>query len=847
MPTRRATPAAPAVGIEFREILSGDLRTDGGDKTPFKYDVKVVIADLATFQRAARHVGAVTVGNVTWKDPRNPKGPRTKVAVTPGKFEMFKKDPRVRKKMYFQFDFSFLDANNKKVIAHGQKRLFDDSGFDAAGDLTTVFMELEQDKKVFAKGVVTVKLGGFITQFMSLKAIGGTNKSRGKATSQFFGFMNVHLRQIYKRMPLIFKDDAQLTREEMRTLRFAAKAMLPNPLPKNGPQIDDIVKNLEGFIANASSGRLRAMRFALQQFGLVVPVNEDDIANVRGFMRRELQRPERSLFRDVFVLLHQMVALPYYSHRKADKLVGYVRPNVRAKQDKLELPITRRPPDRVYDAVIAGSGPAGSVLAARLVAQGKSVLVLEAGPYVPEKKIQSDELGAIGKTYKDAGLQRANEQIFTPDPGLFILQGRCVGGGGLINNAVCFMLPKERQAQWRNVGFPISEANLLRAFQTTGAEIKVGPISEKAKHLNPAVQLLEPAFGPVTKPDPMAYPKPGLSECLVNMHRCESFGLCNVGCGAGRKTNALQVHLKAATKGDCTIVPDAEVTDLSLKGGRVEGMHVRLRDGKEVTVRGKQYVLACGPIGSSRVLLRTTGIGRLKLPIGNRLSANVGSPMFAFTRQTHHPRASVQIAHYYWPDSADDGFVIESWYNPPGANSLSMPGFFDEHHFRMLQYARSVGAAPLVGTEANGRVRVDGHGDAEISLPIRKFEIARLRAGLVKLATSFLQGGAHVALAGFADGFEMFSAADVTRFDKELKRLETDATLRYKLTVGTGHPLGGNAMSDDPSIGVVGKDFRVKGVDNLRVCDGSVFPMSAAVNPQWTIMAMAHLCAETMA
>ncbi len=117
----------------------------------------------------------------------------------------------------------------------------------------------------------------------------------------------------------------------------------------------------------------------------------------------------------------------------------------------------------------------------------------------------------------------------------------------------------------------------------------------------------------------------------------------------------------------------------------------------------------------------------------------------------------------------------------------------------------------------------------------------------MRLANSFLQGGANVALAGFADGFEMFSAADVTRFDKELKRLETDATLRYKLTVGTGHPMGGNAMSDDPSIGVVGKDFRVKGVDNLRVCDGSVFPMSTAVNPQWTIMAMAHLCAETMA
>ena len=66
---------------------------------------------------------------------------------------------------------------------------------------------------------------------------------------------------------------------------------------------------------------------------------------------------------------------------------------------------------------------------------------------------------------------------------------------------------------------------------------------------------------------------------LVNMYRCESFGLCNVGCGAGRKTNALQVHLKAATKGDCTIVPDAEVTDLSLKGGSIEGMDSALAPG----------------------------------------------------------------------------------------------------------------------------------------------------------------------------------------------------------------------------------------------------------------------------
>jgi choline dehydrogenase-like flavoprotein len=38
----------------------------------------------------------------------------------------------------------------------------------------------------------------------------------------------------------------------------------------------------------------------------------------------------------------------------------------------------------------------------------------------------------------------------------------------------------------------------------------------------------------------------------------------------------------------------------------------------------------------------------------------------------------------------------------------------------------------------------------------------------------------------------------------------------------------------------------VRGINNLRICDGSVFPDSAAVNPQWTIMALADICARKM-
>jgi len=39
---------------------------------------------------------------------------------------------------------------------------------------------------------------------------------------------------------------------------------------------------------------------------------------------------------------------------------------------------------------------------------------------------------------------------------------------------------------------------------------------------------------------------------------------------------------------------------------------------------------------------------------------------------------------------------------------------------------------------------------------------------------------------------------------------------------------------------VVGPDFRVHGTANLYVCDASVIPSSLTVNPQLTVMTLAH-------
>ena len=56
----------------------------------------------------------------------------------------------------------------------------------------------------------------------------------------------------------------------------------------------------------------------------------------------------------------------------------------------------------------------------------------------------------------------------------------------------------------------------------------------------------------------------------------------------------------------------------------------------------------------------------------------------------------------------------------------------------------------------------------------------------------------------------------------------------------TAHILGGAAIGEDPSRGVVDERNRVFGYENLMVCDGATIPANPGVNPSLTITAMAE-------
>ena len=62
--------------------------------------------------------------------------------------------------------------------------------------------------------------------------------------------------------------------------------------------------------------------------------------------------------------------------------------------------------------------------------------------------------------------------------------------------------------------------------------------------------------------------------------------------------------------------------------------------------------------------------------------------------------------------------------------------------------------------------------------------------------------------------------------------------------VGTAHHLGTTRMADDPMRGVVDRDCRVHGIDNLYVAGSSVFPTGGWAFPTFAIVALTQRLAE---
>lgn len=540
----------------------------------------------------------------------------------------------------------------------------------------------------------------------------------------------------------------------------------------------------------------------------------------------------------------QLSYLGYYNDQRTFASVGYVRfteredtPKKLAHQEPQEpLPLYVQTHSDITteiltaDVVIIGSGAAASILANRLTHRGRQVLMLERGDHEVPGTFTEDEADMLTRLYGDGALQLSRDFRFQ------VLQGSCVGGSTVVNNAVCFRMPKEVLSKWNDPGSlnaGLDEKRIWDSFESVRKLIRVEyqntNLNEGADFFNRGVIAL-------------GLDKPPHEHSVVeaNIHDCLGCGYCNIGCKYGKKLSMLDTVLPMTQRDVGTealrILAGCEAQKFKARGKQITGVTCILKDGRRIEVRANTFVLSAGAVSSSILLLRSSiGVGRT----GKHLSFNMGSPMTAVFNKEINAYRGLQISHYLKP-SPSRGYVIETWFNPPVAQALTMPGWFDDHFNNMLRYNRMTCTGVLVGTESNGEVRRAGLIGREISYVPTDADLKKLLDGLVLCGQAFFKDHAECVIPNTFDYHE-FRSAD------HLQELYDKVKDSSDITIGTGHPQGGNVLSANPDLGVVDSQFKAYGYDNLFVCDASVFPSSLGVNPQLTVMALADYAAPFVA
>jgi len=511
------------------------------------------------------------------------------------------------------------------------------------------------------------------------------------------------------------------------------------------------------------------------------------------------------------------------------------------------------------DVIVVGSGAGGGVVAAELAAAGRSVLVLEAGPFVDEAMMPRTEIEAFSRLYLNHGL------LSTWDASISLLAGSAVGGGTLINWMTCIDVPASVRREWAvDHGLDgLDGAEWDADSDAIEREVRVSAC-ETAPAKDAAILRGAAALGWEA------------ARMRRNAERCTDCGSCPFGCPRGAKQSGIRAHLATATAAGARIVDRVRVTRLILEGDRVTGvegnllvtdpgtgMPVLAAPGDPTTAvvrrlvaRAPQVVLAAGALRTP-ALVQASGVahpaaGRhLRLHPVPVVAARMAEPVEMWRGIMQAARS----AEFIEAAAGRHGYVIESAPGHPGLLALALPWDGAADHAGLMADARFL--VPLVAVTRDGgegRTSLTRAGRVRIDYRLDGAGIATLRHALGSMARLARAAGAVEILAAATPIVRHRpdrGAGDDADFDAFLGRLARLDFAPNRGTVFSAHQMGTLRMGADAGDHAADPRGRVRGpgcsiIPGLYAADSSTFPTAIGVNPMLAVMTMARRVARTV-
>jgi choline dehydrogenase-like flavoprotein len=451
------------------------------------------------------------------------------------------------------------------------------------------------------------------------------------------------------------------------------------------------------------------------------------------------------------------------------------------------------------DVCVIGTGAGGAPVARALAEAGYKVTVLEEGDAHDPTEHTGRPRDMMPLLYRSGG-----QTATVGNPPIMLPLGRGVGGTTAVNSGTCFRAPAAIRERWqRELGIELDDQ-----YAQVEREINVTRVTEDIAGRNALIAK--------RGAEALGWSGRFLDR---NQRGCVGSGVCAFGCPRNAKQHAGITYMNWAREAGAQIQTGTRVKRILISGGRAHG--VETTDGR--TIHADRVVLAAGTIHTP-ALLAASGIRHPEL--GRNLSIHPATAAWALMDEEVDMVRGVPQS-YCVDEFAGEGLMFEGVAGPPDYLAMAIPFAGDRHREMMLRYRHIAQFGLMVSDTSRGRV-----GKRLIRYDLNKADTATVKRGIERLAELLFAAGARAVYVPIAGVGELRDLAP-------LRRAKVTAS---KLKLMAFHPLGTARAG-----AVLDADLRVRGTENLYVCDGSAVPSALGVNPQLTIMALAtrlgeHLC-----